>query len=325
MPNAGLITTAAAAIAATLGAGAYLMGWFSADTQDPAALAEQIKAEAIYVAPATFGAGNYDVDVYTPDGGVETRPVAYTDDTRPAQEVTLAGFYMSPYLASNAEYAAFRAATGRKTLPDDGPVNWDAPDVAAAMPFHEAEAFCAWLGEVTGLPFSLPTEDQWELAARSGGHTVPWATSDGTWKKGETIWAPTTDGFVADRPTRGQVPPNPMGFGDMTGAVGDWVITPDTEARIIKGASYFDATIPTRGVIAPSTREALVAQGELGEAQLEMLGDLEAGFFGSAGVRCVINMAQGPEDSGFGKPAGVATDLPDIHGPYDEQHRLIPR
>ncbi|MNF52210.1 Formylglycine-generating sulfatase enzyme [compost metagenome] len=50
------------------------------------------------------------------------------------------------------------------------------------MDWYEAEQYCAWLAEVSDLPFSLPTEAQWEYAARSRGQFRMVATDDGTYK-----------------------------------------------------------------------------------------------------------------------------------------------
>jgi len=59
--------------------------------------------------------------------------------------------------------------------------------IPAHVDWYEAEKYCSWLGAVSGLPFSLPTEAQWEYAARSRGKFLAVATDDGTYK--------ITDGF----------------------------------------------------------------------------------------------------------------------------------
>jgi len=50
---------------------------------------------------------------------------------------------------------------------------------ARAPSWYEAEGYCLWLAEKTGLPYALSTEAQWEYAARSRGERVRYATHDG--------------------------------------------------------------------------------------------------------------------------------------------------
>jgi formylglycine-generating enzyme required for sulfatase activity len=80
--------------------------------------------------------------------------------------------------------------------PDRTPAQprWDLPNQPREMvSWHEAMAFCAWLGERLGLAVTLPTELQWERAARgTAGREYPWgdgyrpghANIDETWEKG---------------------------------------------------------------------------------------------------------------------------------------------
>ncbi|BEK75362.1 hypothetical protein EATA6166_32540 [Enterobacter asburiae] len=55
----------------------------------------------------------------------------------------------------------------------------------AIVTWNEANNYCNWLKNETGLPFSLPTEAQWEYAARSRGRNVLVATDDGVWRENE--------------------------------------------------------------------------------------------------------------------------------------------
>ncbi|MEC5321620.1 SUMF1/EgtB/PvdO family nonheme iron enzyme, partial [Brenneria populi subsp. brevivirga] len=53
-------------------------------------------------------------------------------------------------------------------------------DIPAHVNWYDAEKYCAWMAKITGEAIALPTEAQWEFAARSRGqfHIVP--TDDGT-------------------------------------------------------------------------------------------------------------------------------------------------
>ena len=111
------------------------------------------------------------------------------------------------------------------------------PDAPAHVDWHEAERYCAWLGEVTGLPFSLPTEAQWEYAARSRGKYVVAPTDDGTIRiegqKGINV-ATATDREIYARQSESSLdiasplprdfrPPNPLGIYDMAGNGWEWM------------------------------------------------------------------------------------------------------
>ena len=103
--------------------------------------------------------------------------------------------------------------------------------------YHEAEGFCQWLADKTGLPFALPTEAQWEYAARSRGKPVPYATDTGNVDNDEYLQRPkeyidpslppsgnmlSHSSLVLERRPVGTYPPNQLGLYDMTGNVSEW-------------------------------------------------------------------------------------------------------
>ncbi len=96
----------------------------------------------------------------------------------PQHHVDVGEFLIGKYPVTNQEYAEFIRATGHG-IPD----SWDGPDYPVGKANHpvarishaDAEAYCAWLKERTGRPFRLPTEAEWEKAARgTDGRTYPW-------------------------------------------------------------------------------------------------------------------------------------------------------
>ena len=93
-------------------------------------------------------------------------------------------------------------------------------DFPASVNWNDATAFCQWVGKVTGKSVSLPTEAQWEYAARSRGQFLQFANSDNKYNPD----AP--DGklnFTHDMAPVGSFPPNPLGLYDMMGNGNEWV------------------------------------------------------------------------------------------------------
>lgn len=97
----------------------------------------------------------------------------------PQRPVELAAYFVSRYPVTVAQYATFVESTGRRPLPAPGTASSTARDEGrlpvSFVPWHDAHAFCRWLTRETGLQFHLPTEAQWEKAARgTDGRTYPW-------------------------------------------------------------------------------------------------------------------------------------------------------
>ena len=94
-------------------------------------------------------------------------------DEQPAHRVHLSEFYMGRFPVTNAMFLAFVRATGR-SMPEPLPAGRDLHPVVN-VGWDAAAAFCQWLTTTTGQPFRLPTEAEWEKAARgANGRRYPW-------------------------------------------------------------------------------------------------------------------------------------------------------
>ncbi|WP_394208744.1 formylglycine-generating enzyme family protein [Enterovibrio calviensis] len=105
---------------------------------------------------------------------------------------------------------------------------------ASVSGWQEAKSYCNWLGEVTNIPFDLPSEAQWEYAARSRGENVYYATNNGyLQRKGDHYYDAEAAIYVdykkeewnyySDERKVGIWPPNPLGIYDLTGGRREWV------------------------------------------------------------------------------------------------------
>lgn len=129
------------------------------------------------------------------------------DDERPVHRVRLDAFRIARCQVTNAEYDAFWRATSGSAPPYRREPAFDDPcHPVVAVSWFDAVAYCQWLAAASGIPIRLPTEAEWELAARGGIESAmyPWGnatfaqrTSYGDrWKHGpEPVGTAEPNGF----------------------------------------------------------------------------------------------------------------------------------
>lgn len=296
----------------------------SATKRALAALAKRVLADVVYFEGGTFKMNNVPVPVFIDGSVIEAQiygPIV--DENRP--ETSVVGFYMSKYETTNHDFDLYAAAIDAPLRGDVMPPLRQGP-YPANIPFEQAERYCAWLADLTGKPFTIPTSAQWEYAARSGGHAVAYATQDGAYDYLETLYEET----LSDQPNLPHLPdaypPNPSGLYAMSSNLGEWVKDAwfDSEEaeyldhyqegakRVWRGSTYQSQaslnSIYMKGVsvrVKKDTRPrdpALYSHRR--DPALFPEGVSQIYKAHGVGVRCAIDLDQPPTESGFGVAAG---------------------
>ncbi len=146
---------------------------------------------------------------------------AMMDYAKPVHEVTIESFALSKYEVTFAEYDRFTAATGRDRAWDRGWGRGRRPVIYVS--WEDAVAYTEWLSAHTGERYRLPSEAEWEYAARAGSGTVySWGDEIGNGA------GPIADGCGSQWDNKKTAPvgsfgANAWGLHDMHGNLWEWV------------------------------------------------------------------------------------------------------
>lgn len=217
------------------------------------------------------------------------------ESEHPRHKVTIEKpFAIAAHPVTLREYEAFVAATSRETGPGcytltdtgwrvDKNASWRAPgfpqtplDPVVCISWHDATAYAAWLSSRTGKTYRLPSEAEWEFAARGG------TTGENFWGEDSTLACVfanvndltaknkvakaaenCTDGFMHTSPV-GHFQPNPFGLYDILGNAWVWLadcwqddytaaprdgsahVSNNCQNRVLRGSSWTDTPGPVR-------------------------------------------------------------------------------
>ncbi len=221
--------------------------------------------------------------------GSEGMRDGYYNDERPAHRVTLSAFWIDRYPVTVMRYRRYVARHE-----EQAPRGWEEQQLHPNWPvigvtWHQAQAYCRWLRALSGHNVALPTEAQWEYAARgSVGRKYPWGNDEPTERHmnfASRVGHPTPVGLYPLGST-------PDGVCDMSGNVWEWCVdwygtyTPEHElnpsgprggtSRVLRGGGF--------GLDARSCRAAYRS------SDLPMDAGVNVGF------RCVVWVSGGQTD-----------------------------
>jgi len=210
-------------------------------------------------------------------GHNRTRTGKWYENEPARQSVELSAFEIARGPITNALYAAFVTATGYRA-PDVDPATWrgyglihpyqrtrrhawSGPayppgrgDHPVVLVSHiDARAYAGWLSEVSGRHWRLPSEAEWEKAARGpDGRRFPWGQAWDPARLNSHDLGPFDTTPVGANPAGA----SPYGLLDAAGQVFEWTATPAAGAGarfIVKGGSWDDSGC---GICRPAARHA---------------------------------------------------------------------
>ncbi len=176
----------------------------------------------------------------TPEQGSDA-----SDNEKPDHSVTVSGFMIGRYEVTQREWEAVMGNNPSCSVGDNLPVeyvNWD-----------DCQSFISKLDSLTGMDFRLPTEAEWEYAARGGNKSKGYRYSGGDGVD-DVAWYSDNSGMATH--DVGGKRPNELGLYDMSGNVYEWcgelysnyegapianpVVDPSRSDMVIRGGSCAD-------------------------------------------------------------------------------------
>lgn len=208
-------------------------------------------------------------------------------DALPLHPATVDDFYIGRYEVTFEEYDSFTNKTGNTPLTDDkyGRAN----RAAVYVNWYEAKAFCNYFG------WRLPTENEWEYAARSGGKRMRFSGTNNI--DSLDIYAINSNQNINFSYAVGSRKPNASGLYDMSGNVQEWIgqfyqyyempgnqhDLDESSIRILRGGSYrkggnFTTTYWRIGALANSQFEDVGFRCAISQSELNKQGFLNGLF-----------------------------------------------
>ena len=177
------------------------------DAATARALVDEIRSNMVEIKSGTFEMGDL-------AGSSESF-------AKPVRTVSVSAFRICRYEVTFEQYDAYARAVGKPLPADEGWGRGQRPVVNVS--WEDAKAFAAWVSQISGLEYRLPSEAEWEYAARAGTRTnYHWGDTygeDGTHTDPPLMNDVAWDGGTAPV---GSFPANGWGLHDMLGNAMEW-------------------------------------------------------------------------------------------------------
>jgi formylglycine-generating enzyme required for sulfatase activity len=182
-------------------------------------------------------------------------------DEKPVHQVCVPDFYIGKYEVTQAQWISIMEKNPSTFIGDRRPVE--------RVSWEEVQEFIAKLSAESGYAYRLPTEAEWEYAARSGGKREKWAGVSDKSRLADYAWYEANSGEKTH--VVGTKKPNGLGIYDMSGNVCEWVqdrygdvyyeeATKDNpqgpmagSTRVLRGSSWYSTAKGVRAALRSSS------------------------------------------------------------------------
>lgn len=213
---------------------------------------------------------------------IENLPFVPTIKGYNLHKVILDSFSMNAYKTTISDYNLFAQTKDYPVILTNLYKPEILNEIAAGVSWHQGKEYCNWLGEQVGVPMDLPTEAQWEYAARNKGQYVLFATDTGKIREKVNLWslsqfdeykssnkAAYNDSEESFLPfsVLGKTPASPLGFYDLVTSNYEWMN--DWYAEEYETTPTKNPTGPQSGI-----EKVLRSSPPMGAENLAMMGGM---------------------------------------------------
>ncbi len=181
-------------------------------------------------------------------------------DERPRRDVSLKRFALSKYEVTFEQYDRFAAETGRARPRSNGNGRGSRP--VTNVSWRDAVAYAEWLSAQTGHRYRLPTEAEWEFAARANTITRYWWGNKVGTARANCFDCGTKWGGRETAPV-GSFPASPFGLHDLSGNVREWV-------KDCYASTYEGAPVDGSAVDASQCKQRVIRGGSYSSPSTEL-------------------------------------------------------